>query len=63
MTILWVNVYESGTLDFLIYPPYGGETNDTTGYFAQPYAGDGFVYHAGGRAVGFPPMHYTAMFR
>ena len=51
MTILWVNVYQFGALNFLIYPPYGGETNDTTGYFAQPYAGDGFVYHAGGSAV------------
>lgn len=45
MTILWVNVYQSGGLEFVIYPPAGGEITNTSGYFAQPYAGDSFVYH------------------
>ena len=45
MTILWVNVYESGGLRFNIYPPGGGVVTDTSGYFAQPYASDSFVYH------------------
>lgn len=44
MTILWINVYESGSLDFVIFPPAGGEVTDTTGYFVQPYPGDSFVY-------------------
>ena len=44
MTILWINVYESGALDFVIVPPAGGEVTDTTGYFVQPYPGDSFVY-------------------
>ena len=44
MTVLWINVYQSGSLDFVIFPPAGGEITDTTGYFAQPYPGDKFVY-------------------
>ena len=45
VTILWVNVGGSGGLRFWIYPPTGGEVQDTTGYFVQPYATDSFVYH------------------
>ena len=45
MTILWVNVYQTGDLEFVIYPPGGGNITDTSGYFVQPFAGDNFVYH------------------
>ena len=46
MTIVWLNVYESGGLRFYIYPFATGEMiTDTTGWFSQPYTGDSFVYH------------------
>ena len=44
MTIMWFNVYQSGGVRFFIYPPGGAEINDTTGWFVQPYTGDGFKY-------------------
>ena len=44
MTVLWVNVYQAGSLEFVITPPAGGQVTDTTGYFVQPYPGDSFVY-------------------
>ena len=55
MTILWINVFSSGSLEFVIYPPAGegifvypptgGEITNTSGYFFQAYTGDSFVYH------------------
>ena len=46
MTIVWMNVYQSGGLRFWIYPPNGADVvTDTTGWFSQPYTGDQYVYH------------------
>ena len=45
ITIVWINVYKFGGVEFEIYPPAGGAVTDTTGYFVQPYSTDGFVYH------------------
>ena len=46
MTIVWLNVYQSGGVRFWIYPPNGANViTDTTGWFSQPYTGDAYVYH------------------
>ena len=45
MTIVWMNVYQSGGVRFWIYPPNGAVVTDTTGWFSQPYTGDQYVYH------------------
>ena len=46
MTIVWMNVFQAGGLQFWIYPPNGADVvTDTTGWFSQPYTGDQYIYH------------------